>query len=109
MSASLSGRTNRAGTVRIILPVLAAAAVAAAYWKTLTFGFQYDDYHFVRPWTWGEWAQTLHGSWDPTKIESDFYRPLTAAWFALRSEPVSRRTNTPASHAHAIIAARLIA
>ncbi len=32
----------------------------------------------------GEWLRTLYGSWDPTKIESDFYRPLTAAWFAAR-------------------------
>jgi hypothetical protein len=67
-----------------VLFLLAVAGVVAAYWKTLAFGFHYDDYHFVRPWTMGEWLRTLYGSWDPTKIESDFYRPLTAAWFAAR-------------------------
>jgi hypothetical protein len=81
---------------------IATLGVALAYGKTLAFGFQYDDYHFVRPWTWGEWLQTLHGSWDPTKIESDFYRPLTAAWFALRFEIIG--LNGVAAHAISLAA-----
>jgi hypothetical protein len=85
-----------------VIFAIAAIGVAAVYWKTLAFGFQYDDYHFVRPWTWGEWVQTLHGSWDPTKIESDFYRPLTAAWFALRFELIG--LNGVAAHAISLAA-----
>ena len=85
-----------------VIFAIAFAGVAAAYWKTLAFGFQYDDYHFVRPWTWAEWLQTLHGSWDPTKIESDFYRPITAAWFALRFELIG--LNGVAAHAISLAA-----
>jgi hypothetical protein len=66
--------------------MLAAATlgVAAVYLHTIDFGFNYDDYHVVRPWTWSEAAQVLRGSWDPTRIEVPFYRPVSAWWYALR-------------------------
>ncbi len=68
----------------VLLALLAAAVVFAAYVKTLGFGFRYDDYHFARPWTTGELLQVLHGSWDPTRIEPEFFRPVAAWWYALR-------------------------
>jgi 4-amino-4-deoxy-L-arabinose transferase-like glycosyltransferase len=38
----------------------------------------------VRPWSTAELLQVLHGSWDPSGIESSFYRPLTVYLYALR-------------------------
>ena len=40
----------------------------------------------LRPASAAELVQVLHGSWDPTQIESAFYRPVTAWWYALRFE-----------------------
>ncbi len=72
-------------TPRLTLLLLASAgAVCLVYWPTLWFGFRYDDYHVVRPWSAPELAQVLTGTWDPTGIETRFYRPLTAWWYALR-------------------------
>lgn len=65
---------------------VATVATLAAYVQTLGFGFRYDDYHVLRPASGAELAQVLHGSWDPTQIESAFYRPITAWWYALRFE-----------------------
>jgi hypothetical protein len=69
-----------------LLPVVAVAACGTAfvYGATLGYGLYYDDYHFVRPWTRAELLRTWTGTWDPQGVESLFYRPLTAAWFALR-------------------------
>ena len=57
---------------------------ALIYAGTLGYGFDYDDYHFVRPITGAEVAAAFTGTWDRTGIEVDFYRPLTVALFALR-------------------------
>ena len=66
--------------------LVAILATLAAYAHTLRFGFRYDDYHVLRPATRVELVEVLHGSWDPTHIESAFYRPITAWWYALRFE-----------------------
>ncbi len=65
---------------------VAILATLAAYTRTLDFGFRYDDYHVLRPASSAELVQVLHGSWDLTQIESAFYRPITAWWYALRFE-----------------------
>lgn len=83
--------------MRSALLAAALAAVLAAYGETLTFGFHYDDYHFARPWTAVELRQVFRGSWDPTGIESVFYRPLSAVWFAWRFEIFG--LNAAAQHA----------
>jgi hypothetical protein len=74
--------------LRKIIPgvifIVALITTLAVYAHTLRFGFRYDDYHVLRPATTAELLQVLHGSWDPTQIESAFYRPLTAWWYALR-------------------------
>jgi hypothetical protein len=72
--------------VRIVLLAVSLASVLAVYGDTTGFGFHYDDYHFARPWTAAEVGSTFAGSWDPSRIESPFYRPLTASWYALRFE-----------------------
>lgn len=69
-----------------VIFIVALLATLASYAQTLRFGFRYDDYHVLRPTTAAELVQVLHGSWDPTQIESAFYRPLTAWWYALRFE-----------------------
>ena len=65
---------------------VAITGVLAVYVQTLHYGFRYDDYHVIRPWTLVEVQRVLHGTWDPTRIEVPFYRPLTAWWYALRFE-----------------------
>ena len=69
-----------------VIFVVAILATLAAYAQTLRFGFRYDDYHVLRPASSAELVQVLHGSWDPTQIESAFYRPITAWWYTLRFE-----------------------
>jgi len=68
----------------LALAIIAGAGVAWAYATTAGFGFRYDDYGVVRPWTGSEVLRVLDHSWDPTGIEPSFYRPLAAWWYALR-------------------------
>lgn len=71
-----------------LLPAAVALLLAVAVWwqygPTLSYGFVYDDYHFVRPYDRAELAAVFHGSWDATSIERPFYRPLTVAFYATR-------------------------
>lgn len=64
--------------------VIAALGVAAVYAGQLDNGFYYDDYHFIRPWSPQDLHRVWFGSWDPTGLESVFYRPLSAEFFAGR-------------------------
>ena len=64
----------------------AAAATLLIYRETLGYGFDYDDYHFVRPHSRSDVLAAFHGPWDATGIEVPFYRPLTVAFFAARFE-----------------------
>lgn len=54
------------------------------YGFTLRFGFDYDDYHLLRPYTLSEVARTLYGPWDPSGVEVPFYRPVTVTFYAIR-------------------------
>jgi hypothetical protein len=69
-----------------LLSMLALLGTFAVYGQTVSYGFSYDDYHFVRPYSSAELAGAWSGSWDPTGIESPFYRPLTTAFMAARFE-----------------------
>jgi len=69
---------------RMWIGVTAAALVLLVYWRTLWFEFYWDDYHMVRPWTTAEVRHVLTRSWDPTRIEAVFYRPLASLWYAAR-------------------------
>jgi hypothetical protein len=70
----------------VLLWTLALLGTLAVYGRTASYGFSYDDYHFVRPYSPAEIAAAWSGSWDPTGIESPFYRPLTTAFVAARFE-----------------------
>lgn len=60
------------------------ALAVAVHGFSLSFGFDYDDYHLLRPYTPREVAATFHGPWDPSGIEVPFYRPLTTTFYAAR-------------------------
>jgi hypothetical protein len=66
------------------LVVLGIAVCLGVYWFTLSYGFDYDDYHLLRPYTRHEVARSFVGSWDPSGVEAKFYRPLTTAFYAAR-------------------------
>lgn len=51
---------------------------------TVSYGFHYDDYHFVRPYASGEILQAFRGPWDASGIETPYYRPLTICLYAAR-------------------------
>ncbi len=55
----------------------------AIYWRTLSFGFVYDDYHQDRYYSLKEIISTFYGTWDPRYIEANFYRPLVVVSYAL--------------------------
>jgi hypothetical protein len=69
-----------------VLAGVAATVTILLYRVTLEYGFDYDDYHFVRPYSDSEVVAAFHGPWDTTGIEVPFYRPLTVAFFAARFE-----------------------
>lgn len=68
----------------VALAALAVAATVLLYRPTLEYGFHYDDYHFIRPYSAGELRAALRGPWDSSGIELPFYRPLTVAFYAAR-------------------------
>ena len=85
--------------------MLAGVATWLVHRETLHYGFDYDDYHFLRPYTPAEVLATFHGPWDLTGIEVKFYRPLTIVLYAVRFElfglnatGASRRLADPLRH-----------
>jgi len=70
------------------------------YGVTLTYGLDWDDYHFVRIYTLTDVGRAFTGPWDTLGIEDAYYRPLTIAWFALRSWTVG--FSAPGLHALSI-------
>jgi hypothetical protein len=61
-------------------------ASVAVNWPTLRYGFVYDDYGFVRPYSVQEVLAAFHGPWDPNGANVPFFRPLTIAFHAIRFE-----------------------
>jgi hypothetical protein len=87
----LPAKENERGALsRSLLTVVASFSLAAAagawimYAPTLGYGFDYDDYHFVRPYAAHEVAAAFSGPWDASAIEVPFYRPLTILFYAIR-------------------------
>jgi hypothetical protein len=69
----------------VALCVLSLTLTLLLYGRTLTFGFDWDDYHFLRPYTMAEVARAWTGPWDARDgIEVPFYRPVTIALYAAR-------------------------
>jgi hypothetical protein len=81
---------------------LCFGAVLLQYWPALSFGFVYDDYHFIRPYDMTEVLRAFHGTWDAAGIEPAFYRPLTIVLYALRFRAFG--LNESAHHAASLIA-----
>ena len=54
--------------------------------ETVHYGFDYDDYYFLRPHAAEDVVASLSGPWDLTGVMVKFYRPLTVAFSALRFE-----------------------
>ena len=67
------------------------------YSHTIGYGFDYDDYHFIRPYPAAELRAAFSGPWDPAGIEVPFYRPLTIAFYAARFQLFG--LNSEAHHA----------
>jgi hypothetical protein len=59
------------------------ATVGVLYLPSLSHGFVYDDFVFARPWSWREALSTLVGSWDPSGLSTDYFRPVASATLAL--------------------------
>ena len=68
----------------VAIAACAALLTAAQYWPSLGYGFYYDDYHFIHPYSAAELARVFHGPWDAAGIEVAFYRPLTICFYAAR-------------------------
>src|SRR4051794_15341809 len=64
--------------------LVAAALTYLQFHHTIGYGFDYDDYHFVRPYSTAEVLRTFCGPWDASGIEVPFYRPLTILLYAVR-------------------------
>ncbi len=62
------------------------AVTAAIYAPTLHYGFTYDDYYLVKPYSSTQIRAAFVGHWDPDGIMVPFYRPLAVAFHALRFE-----------------------
>jgi len=84
--ATAPARLTRLPAPVLVAGVLAVAALLTAlvYWPTLGYGFYYDDYHFVRPYSAHEVRASFRGPWDASGIETAYYRPLTICLYAAR-------------------------
>jgi len=79
------------------LVLLAGVATWLVHRETLHYGFDYDDYYFLRPHTFAEVLATFQGPWDLGGVMVKFYRPLTVVLHAIRFELFG--FNAPAHHA----------
>ena len=81
----------------LFLLLVAAISTFLVHGQTLSYGFDYDDYHFTHPYSRAEVIAAFHGPWDPAGIERPYYRPLTVAFYAVRFEVLG--INATAHHA----------
>jgi hypothetical protein len=70
----------------LLLGAVAGLTTALVHGEIVGYGFDYDDYYFLRPHAIEDVAATFHGPWDLTGVMVKFYRPLTVAFSALRFE-----------------------
>ena len=70
----------------LLLFALAGGATWLVHRETLSYGFDYDDYYFMRPHTPAQVLATFSGPWDPGGVMVKFYRPLTIVLHAIRFE-----------------------
>jgi hypothetical protein len=91
------------------LAVIALAGLATwiVHGETLHYGLDYDDYHFLRPYSRAEVLATFQGPWDLSGVMVKFYRPLTIVFYAARFELFG--LNAPAHHATSLALFSLVA
>jgi hypothetical protein len=82
-SLANEARTSLAARTALIAMV-AVGLTVVQFHQTVDYGFDYDDYHFVRPYSAVEVLRTFGGVWDPSGIEVPFYRPFTICLYAAR-------------------------
>ena len=81
----------------LLLLLVASVSTFLIHRQTLSYGFDYDDYHFVRPYSRAQVIAAFRGPWDSGGIERPYYRPLTIAFYAARFELLG--INATAHHA----------
>ena len=85
----------------LLLLLTASIATLAVHRQTLSYGFDYDDYHFVHPYSRADVFRAFHAPWDAAGIERPYYRPLTIAFYAARFEIFG--INATAQHALSLV------
>lgn len=75
-------RTAFAGDKRFLaaLVIILSACWLGFHWRSLGFGWNWDDYHLIRSFTGQELARVFTGTWDVDGLETDGFRPLTVAF-----------------------------
>ena len=81
----------------LLLLLVGSTSTFLLHRQTLTYGFDYDDYHFTRPYSRADVVAAFRGPWDSAGIERPYYRPLTIAFYAARFERIG--INATAHHA----------
>jgi len=79
LKSALSDR--QAGLLLFALFLMVGSAVA---FKSMAYGWFWDDLHLVRPYSWSEITGAVSGLWDPDAIETPGYRPMTTLFNHLR-------------------------
>jgi hypothetical protein len=64
-----------------LLSGLTIGAWSLLFRPTFDYAFFWDDYHFIRCYTWPELRSTLHGPNDPDGIETPALRPVATLLF----------------------------
>src|SRR6476620_4555327 len=85
----------------LILLLTASVSTFLLHGQTLSYGFDYDDYHFARPYSRADVIAAFYGPWDSAQIERPYYRPLTIAFYAARFEVLG--INATAHHARSLV------
>jgi hypothetical protein len=91
----------RRSAFALLLLVVASVSTFLLHRQTLAYGFDYDDYHFARPYSRAEVLAAFRGPWDSAGIERPYYRPLTIAFYAARFEVLG--INATAHHAVSLL------
>ena len=73
-SAPAGFRTCAQLGLALLLLLTASIATLAVHRQTLRYGFDYDDYHFVHPYSRADVLRAFHGPWDAARIERPSYR-----------------------------------
>ena len=76
----------------LLLFALASGATWLVHRETLGYGFDYDDYYFLRPPYAGTSPRDVSGPWDTGGVMVKFYRPLTIVLHAIFDSSSSAST-----------------